>query len=62
MEQEKSRKLVPAQTTVRPWCLLRTMVRCETIASSFSFDCVAEIILVFLQKALFRQQQRKGDA
>lgn len=59
VEQEKSRKSVPTQTTVGPWCMPQTLVRGETIASSFSFGYVAKIIPVFLSS---RQQQKKGDA
>jgi len=46
--QEKSRKLVPAKTTDGQWCLSRTVVKCETVASSFSFGRVDEMIQVFL--------------
>jgi len=53
VEQGKSRKSVPAKTTVGQWCLPRIMVRGETIASSFSFDCVAENIQIFLEKVSF---------
>ena len=60
VEQEKSRKLVQAKTMVRPWCLPRTVVKCETITSSFSFSCVAEMIWVFLWKGIVRQQYKES--
>ena len=48
IEQEKSRKLIPAQTTVGPWYLPWAVVIREIVASLFSFDYAAKNILVFL--------------
>jgi len=48
VEQEKSRKSIPAKIMIGLWCLPQTIVRDETIASLFSFGFVAENVLVFL--------------
>jgi len=61
VEQEKSKNSVPAQATVGPRCLPRTVVNSETITSTFSFGCMAENVRGLLQKGYVQAAAEEGD-